>query len=363
MFLPIGRGSACLIIALRSVYRMQSYPRGQHRGSPAEKYSTQQLREVSFDLQPLLCDKKLDRNMGILILFFVGGNVPVGRLRWGTERRFEFIELRLFWNGIVNRQELAGTFGISLQQASADFARYLDIAPGNAAYNRAANGYVRSGAFRSRFTTPDAVRHLSHLRLTSEGMLDPGFPGSGQIPSFDIVPGPVSRIDPLVLRSILDAIRGRQEIEITYQSTLRAEPGRWCIAPHALAFDGFRWHARACCAGDKTFKHFTLARMSSPGDPRPTDIDSATDKLWHQRVRTIIGPHPRLSEGQRKAVEADYGMTGGVSVTDVRASFLWYFLKRLGIEGDAAGKPPQDQHIVLLNRNEVMAALFAQDEA
>ncbi|MDX1063885.1 WYL domain-containing protein [Sinorhizobium medicae] len=290
--------------------------------------------------------------------------MPVGRLRWGTERRLEFIELRLFWDGVVNRRELAGTFGISLQRGSADFARYLDIAPANAAYSRAANGYVRSGAFRPRFTTPDPVRHLSHLRLTSEGALDRGFSGSGQMPSFDIVPGPVRRIDPLVLRSIPDAIRGRQEIEITYQSTLRTKPGRRCIAPHALAFDGFRWHARAYCAGDKTFKHFTRARVSSPGDPRPTAIDSATDKLWHHRVRTIIGPYPGLSAGQRKTVEADYGMTGGVSVTDVRAFFLWHFLKGLGIEEDAAGKPPQDQHIVvLLNRNDVMAALFALDEA
>jgi len=56
-------------------------------------------------------------------------------------------------------------------------------------------------------------------------------------------------------------------------------------------------------------------------------------------------------------------MTGGVAVIDVRASFLWYFLKRFGIEGDATAKPAQDQHIVLLNREEVMASISSGQEA
>jgi hypothetical protein len=289
--------------------------------------------------------------------------VSAGGLRWGTEKRLEFIDLRLFWDGVVNRQELAGVFGISLQQASADFARYLEMAPGNAVYNRSANGYVRSETFSPQLITPDSARQLAHLRLMAEGIVEKGFGGFGQSPCFDIVPGPARRIDPLVLRAILDAIRRRQEIEITYQAMSRPEPERRWIAPHALAFDGFRWHARACCVRDSAFKDFVLARMSSPGDMRPSAIDTHADKAWHQSVRTIIGPHPGLSDGQRKAVEADYGMTGGVAVIDVRASFLWYFLKRFGIEGDAAAKPPQDQHIVLLNREEVMASLASRQEA
>lgn len=192
--------------------------------------------------------------------------MSAGGLRWGTEKRLEFIDLRLFWDGVVNRQELAGTFGVSLQQASADFARYLNIAPGNAVYNRAANGYVRSDTFSPRLITPDAARQLAHLRLMAEGIAEQGFSGFGQAPSFDVVPGPARRIDPLVLRSILDAIRKRQEIEITYQAMSRPEPERRWIAPHALAFDGFRWHARARCVRDGAFKDFVLARMSAPGD-------------------------------------------------------------------------------------------------
>jgi WYL domain len=287
--------------------------------------------------------------------------VGAGGLRWVTEKRLEFIDL--FWDGVVNRQELARRFAISLQQASADFARYLEIAPGNAAYNRAANGYVRSDTFNPKLIAPDAARHLAHLRLSGEGIVDSSEVGLGQIPPFDISPGPVRRIDPLILRNILDAIRRRREIEITYQSMSRPEAERDWIAPHALAFDGFRWHARALCARDRTFKDFVLARMSTPGSTRPAAIDPGEDEAWHRRVRVIVGPHPGLSDGQRSAVEADYGMTGGVSVIDVRVSFLWYFLKRFGIEGDAAANSPQDQHIILLNPDDVMAALSSSQEA
>ena len=239
----------------------------------------------------------------------------------------------------------------------------LRIAPNNASYSRGASGYVRESVFIPRLTTPDAACHLARLRQMGEGIVVPGIAGMGQISPFDIVPGVACRIDPFVLRGILDAIRGRQEIEITYQSMSQPQPGRRWIAPHALAFDGFRWYARARCALDGTFKDFVLARISAPGKVRPAVTDPLTDDAWHRRVRAIIGPHPGLSEGQRKAVEADYGMTNGVSAIDVRASFLWYFLKRFGIEGDTVAKPPQDQHIILLNRHDVIAALSERQEA
>jgi hypothetical protein len=223
--------------------------------------------------------------------------------------------------------------------------------------------WIQLSIRRSSLTTPDAARHLANLQLAAEGIVDSGEVEVGLTPPFDIVPGPVRRIDPMLLRDILDAIRGRRELEIAYQSMSRPEPERRWIGPHALGFDGFRWHARAFCERDQVFKDFVLSRMSLPGATRPAAIDPAADEAWHRRVRVIIGPHPGLSEGQRKAVEADYGMTGGVSVIDIRASFLWCFLKRFGIEGDAAAKPPQDHHIVLLNRDDVIAALTARKEA
>ena len=52
-----------------------------------------------------------------------------GSVRWGIERRLEFIEFRLFWEGHVNRGDLMAAFGISINQASTDLNRYLGMAP------------------------------------------------------------------------------------------------------------------------------------------------------------------------------------------------------------------------------------------
>ncbi len=67
----------------------------------------------------------------------------------------------------------------------------------------------------------------------------------GVVPPFDATPVPERRIDPLVLRAVLFAIRGRESLDVAYQSMSRPEPVRRIIEPHALAYDGFRWHTRA----------------------------------------------------------------------------------------------------------------------
>lgn len=278
-------------------------------------------------------------------------------MKWGIERRLEFIESRLYWQGVVNRADLQEAFGISPQLASGDFSRYLELAPDNAVYDRSRKGYVPTATFTPKIITPDAGRYLAQLRLLGDGAVAIEDIGLSALPEFDVIPGPIRRISSEVLRRVVAAIRDRQAVEVLYQSMSKPEPQwRW-VAPHALAFDGFRWHARAFCEKDKAFKDFVLARIREVRDSRPAPADPQKDKGWHERVRVIIGPHPGLSEGQRKAIEADYSMTGGVSVVDVRACFLWYFLKRFGLEGDARSKRPQDQHVVLLNDEDVMAAL------
>lgn len=63
-------------------------------------------------------------------------------------------------------------------------------------------------------------------------------------------------MNPTTLRSVVGAIRRSEAIEVKYQSLSSPEPRwRW-IAPHAIGFDGFRWHTRAFCLTDDCFKDF-----------------------------------------------------------------------------------------------------------
>src|SRR5216684_2534181 len=111
-------------------------------------------------------------------------------LRWGTERRLEFIEFRLYWEGRVNRADLTGEFGISVPQASLDLARYQQLAPGNMVYDKRAKTYLAAPGFRPRFVTPDADAFLNSLRSISDHILSPEQTWLSRIPEFAALPVP-----------------------------------------------------------------------------------------------------------------------------------------------------------------------------
>lgn len=183
--------------------------------------------------------------------------------RWGIERRLEFIDFRLFWEGRVNRGDLMNTFGISVNQASADLNRYLGMAPHNMVYDKSARTYVRGAHFEALFRKPDAASYLSQLRSISDDIITQEETWIGQLPVFDTVRSPVRGIDADHLRVVTQAIHDTHALEVEYQS-LSSPTSRWrWIAPHALGFDGFRWHARAWCFTDRCFKDFLLARSTN----------------------------------------------------------------------------------------------------
>lgn len=274
-------------------------------------------------------------------------------LRWGVEQRLEFIEFRLFWEGHVNRSDLMDQFGVSVNQASTDLNRYIGFAPANMVYDKSARTYVRGSAFQPQFLEPDASRYLAQLRSVAENILDREDSWIANLPSFASAPTPVRGVDPVTLRSVVGAIRRSEEIEIRYQSLSSPDPRwRW-IAPHAIAFDGFRWHARAFCLTDECFKDFLLSRMIEIRGSRDSGTSADDDLDWNSEVVLEVAPHPELSETQARVIALDYGMRGGSAKIKVRRALLYYALRRLGLDTDPAARRPQDQQIVLMNAPEI----------
>src|SRR4051812_14242301 len=89
------------------------------------------------------------------------------RLRWGIERRLEFVEFRLFWEEGVNRSDIVGEFGVSVPQASKDLALYQEQAPDNIRYDRSLKRYFASETFRPKFIELDAAAYLERLTPSS----------------------------------------------------------------------------------------------------------------------------------------------------------------------------------------------------
>jgi hypothetical protein len=270
-------------------------------------------------------------------------------LKWGVERRLEFIEFRLFWEGGVNRADIIDMFAVSVPQASKDLTLYQERAPQNAIYDKSAKRYVAGKNFEPCFLKPDPEGYLSQLRSVADGVLDRSDAWIGNPPAYGATPAPIRGVDPETLRTVLAAIRRAEAIEIRYQSLSRPEPKwRWAD-PHAIGFDGFRWHTRAYCEIDRTFKDFLLSRILETRGTRVSEVDPFADHGWHEQIVLEIGPHPELSETQKMVIALDYGMKGGRAHIRVRRAFLYYTLKRLGLDDEAAGRRPQDQQIVLLN--------------
>lgn len=282
---------------------------------------------------------------------------PDPGLRWSVERRMAFIEERLFWLGEVNRADLVRQFGVSLGQASADIARYLALAPRGVTYDKSAKRYVAADDFAPVLAPPDANRLLGELQLVDRGILSAEDTLLGGTPPFDTTPVPERQIDALVLRAVLRAIRAATAIDVLYQSMSRPEPTRRIIEPHALAYDGFRWHARSFDQESSAFRDFVLGRITKPKPSGQAGSKPESDIDWRTFINLEIAPHPRLTPAQARAIAIDYGIRGRSTRLKVRRALLFYALKRLGLDVAPDTRPPNEQHIVLVNRADVDAVL------
>ena len=270
-------------------------------------------------------------------------------LKWGVERRLEFIEFRLFWEGGVNRSDIIEMFDVSVPQASKDLTLYQERAPLNAIYDKSAKRYIASSEFRPCFLKPDAGEYLNQLRSVSEQILEPSASWIAHVPQYGGPPIPVRGVVTETLRKVVAAIRSNHAIEVLYQSISSPEPRwRW-IAPHAIGFDGFRWHVRAFCEADRTFKDFLLSRILGTKGSHPSPVVPDKDADWNEHITLEIGPHPDLSDSQKKVIELDYGMRDGRASIPVRKALRYYAMRRLGLDIDPKARAPQDQQIVLLS--------------
>lgn len=283
--------------------------------------------------------------------------------RWGPDQRLEFIEFRLFWEGGVNRSDLIEQFGVSVPQASNDLAAYRKLAPGNIDYDLSNKCYVPSPLFQPRILKPNPDRLLAQVKAIADGILERSDTWLSRVPTADALPIPSRRTAPSVLQALLRAVDQGLSVEIEYQSTSPDNPDplwRW-ISPHAFGFDGFRWHVRAFCHREKRFKDFILGRCLAAGDVGAAEAHGEEDWQWQNFFKVILQPNPQLTDGQRRAVAIDYGMTNDNVIVLVRFALLYYFNKRLRLDVAERFDMPRERPVIVANKGEFDEALKKAD--
>jgi len=239
--------------------------------------------------------------------------------RWSARERLIHIERTAYWRGWVRRADLCQRFSISLPQASADFAEYMRANPKALQYNGTAKRYDLLPAARCIFGDPTIDEAIAVVSEREDYFVRLELPDRSASSH--------------VSRDIVNAIANSTTIEIYYYSVHSGTAAWRAIAPHALGHDGFRWHARAWCYVDATFKDFVLGRIEATKKSELRAPDER-DKEWETVITIKFKPHPKLNTAQQHALAMDFGMRNGIGTLRVRKAMQLYAEVYLGIAKD-----------------------------
>ncbi|MEC6909228.1 WYL domain-containing protein [Photobacterium piscicola] len=279
-------------------------------------------------------------------------------IRWDLLFRYRMIEIIALWEGRLTTNNLIQSFGIGRQQASKDINSYLaEIAPGNLIYDKHLKGYKPSDSFAPKLTRGHADEYLHILSRTEDmtvtfDQLDMGFENTTMI-------CPVTRnISPEILRPLVQAIREKKRVDISYTPIKNGEIVERIISPHTLVCTPLRWHVRAYCEHSKDYRDFVLSRIHNiPEVNNSTAYGKSADTLWNTEINIELIPDARFNEKQKAVIEKDYGMSDGILSIATNASLIRYVLDTYNIDIYIQKSNPQGQQIIVKNMEKLMMYL------
>lgn len=250
---------------------------------------------------------------------------------WAVRERLFYIETCAWWKGLVNRHDLTGLYGVSMAQASSDTQRYLDMNPASMVYNLRLKRYEASATMKYVFRRPRLEDAVARFMTGEARSVWPDCPAESEVSNVAMVGMPAREAGEVVERRAFMAIMNGQRIRIHYTSMHTGkEDWRW-VRPHALGHNGTRWHLRAWCEQNNSFRDFAMNRISEIEWSREQARLPQPDAEWQEMVTLRVRANRSLDKVRRQAVELDYGMTNGVLELKVRKAMEGYLRDRLGL--------------------------------
>lgn len=216
-----------------------------------------------------------------------------------------------------------------MQRVSDDIRDYLRLNPNALVYNRNEKLYRAAPDMKPIFAGIDLDEAL--------GLLGERPPESG--PWFDCVKFPTRHVNPQVLQMVFRAVAGSRSIYIKYAS-LNSATFRWrWITPHAFANDGYRWHVRAFCHEERSYKDFVIGRISATrelGEPAAT---AQGDREWVEIRWIHLVAQLGISPSELRALQLDFGLKSQKFEVPIRAALALYALAQLGLDANGGTVP------------------------
>jgi len=229
-------------------------------------------------------------------------------------------------------------FNITRASASNILKDYRTKYPNNLTYNPSSKAFLATPYF---IANTDLTHFERYLSLINDSQLSTNL----SICAFE-VEAPLRNINATQVRPILKAIREKRAIDIGYISLSSPDYLDRIIEPHALIFDGLRWHVRAYCRKNQAFRDFSLSRFNGTAEYEGKAHHSAKeDEAWQTFVDVVIQPDPRLTPKQQEIIANDFQMQKGIKTISTRAALVNYLLLRLRIDGYK--NTPEEQQIIL----------------
>jgi len=281
-------------------------------------------------------------------------------IKWEVLLRYRFIEIIAQWEGRLTTNHLCNTFNIQRQQASKDISQYKEQAPENLTYDAKFKGYAPSKSFKPILTRGQVDEYLN--LLDSHSLLD-GFIQKIDIADArtEIIRAPHRRVDPLIVRKVVEACRTKQRIELTYASMTNPTGEERIIVPHTIVSSGYRWHVRAFCEKNMDYRDFVLGRILECGELMgKVSYEQPRDALWDERIDLELIANPNLTPDQQKLVKHERGFDQQLTVRARKATAI-YALQLLQVPTSAPTDNPADamaNPLILKNYNQINELRF-----
>ena len=188
------------------------------------------------------------------------------------KEKLQFIELMIYFYGIVNRDDIMKKFNLSSASATNILSKYNQVAPKNLSYNIHLKSYEISQTFRPIF---NMYMFLERIPVYTIPILNQEI-NQDEIDRVAIISRAIQRVCPL---------------KITYTSK-SSETSIREIVPVAFANTRIRWHLRAYDRKRERFLDFVFKRISKVEQIEKDTIKEHEhpnrDNEWHSFVELKI---------------------------------------------------------------------------